>query len=396
MAKAVPVAAVRLPAKADMVDRTVRSRTRLALVAFAAAAFAVLANAPVASAHDTTGEGIAIEVNDRRVVVTAAVAFAELGYEDTSGDGLIDATELAEQEAEVAPTLVTTVRDRVGLTVDGEDSELIGAGVPSIGEVGDDGTDDEAASSQVIVVIASGPHDGDVAEVDLAWGFSTSVNDVVLTHPDGVVTGDLTEDGTVEFSLDGWSSAASFFGLGIEHIRFGPDHLLFLLVLTLAVAGTSVTPGTTWRTVKLVTAFTIGHAVSLGLAYFDLVYIPAGIVEPAIALSIVAAAVLAIRGNAREARPWIAAIIGLIHGLGFASSLSSLGVATAQRATALAAFNLGIDVAQTAVVLALIGGLWLVSKALADRMFLVRIPAAAFAGVVGVAWTFSRIAGLSL
>ena len=394
--------AVRLPAKADMADRTVGSRTRLALVAFAAAAFAVLANAPAASAHDTTGEGIAIEVNDRRVVVTATVAFAELGYADTTGDGLIDATELAEQEAEVAPTLVATVRNQVGLTVDGEDSELIGAGVPSIGEAVDVEADAdeadavEAASSQVIVVIASGPHDGDVGEVDLAWRFTTSVNDVVLTHPGGVVAGDLSDDGTVEFSLDGWSSAASFFGLGIEHIRFGPDHLLFLLVLTLAVAGSSVTSGTTWRTVKLVTAFTIGHAVSLGLAYFDLVSIPAGIVEPAIALSIVAAAVLAIRGNSSEARPWIAAIIGLIHGLGFASSLSSMGVATTQRATALAAFNLGIDVAQTAVVLAVIGGLWLAGKALADRMFLVRIPAAAFAGVVGLAWTVSRLASLQL
>ena len=395
--KAALVAAVRrqavlLPAKADMADRTVRRRTRRLVVAFAAVAFAIFANAPVASAHDTTGEGIAIEVNDRRVVVTATVAFAELGYTDTTGDGLIDATELAEQEAGIAPTLVANVRDRVDLIVDGEDSELIGAGVPSIGEAADDAD----ASRHVVVVIASGPHDGDVTAVDLVWGFSTSVNDVVLTHPDGVVAGDLSDSGTVEFSLGAWSSATSFFGLGIEHIRFGPDHLLFLLALTLAVAGTSVTSGTTWRTVKLVTAFTVGHAVSLGLAYFDVVSIPAGIVEPAIALSIVAAAVLAIRGDAREARPWIAALVGLIHGLGFASSLSSMGVATTQRATALAAFNLGIDVAQTAVVLVVIGGLWLAGKALADRMFLVRIPAAAFAGVVGLAWTVSRLASLQL
>ncbi len=384
-----PVAAVLLPATADMADQTARSRTRLALVAFAAVVFAVLANAPVASAHETTGEGIAIEVNDRRVVVTATVAFAELGYADTTGDGLIDATELADQEADVAPTLVATSRERVGLTVDGT-SSIIGAGVPSIGEA------DDGASAHVLLVLASGPHDGDVDEVDLTWGFSSSVNDVVLTHPEGVVAGELSGDGNVDFSLDGWSSAASFFGLGIEHIRFGPDHLLFLLVLTLAVAGTSVTPGTTWRTVKLVTAFTVGHAVSLGLASFDLVSIPAGIVEPAIALSIVAAAVLAIRGNVSEARPWIAAVIGLVHGLGFASSLSSLGVATAQRATALAAFNLGIDVAQTAVVLIVIGALWVANQALADRMSLVRIPTAAFAGAIGLAWTVSRLASLQL
>ena len=109
---------------------------------------------------------------------------------------------------------------------------------------------------------------------------------------------------TVDFSLGTWSSATSFFDLGIEHIRFGPDHLLFLLVLTLAVAGTTVTRATTWRTVKLVTAFTVGHAVSLCLAYFDLISVPAGLVEPAISLSIVAAAVLAIRGRA-ERRPTV-------------------------------------------------------------------------------------------
>ncbi len=147
---------------------------------------------------------------------------------------------------------------------------------------------------------------------------------------------------------------------------------------------------------KLVTAFTIGHAASLVLAYFDLISIPAGIVEPAISMSIVAAAVLAIRGNASDARTWIAAAIGLVHGLGFASSLSSLGVATAQRATALAAFNLGIDVAQTAVVLAVIGVLWLASKALADRMWLVRVPVAAFAAAIGIAWTISRLASIQL
>ncbi len=193
-------------------------------------AFAVLGS-PVASAHDT-GDGIAIEVNDRRTVVTATVPFAELGYEDTSGDSLIDATELADQETQVAPTLVATVRDRVDLSLDGEDAVIIGAGVPSIAEDTDD-----AASAQVLLMLASGPHDGDVAEVDLTWRFSSSVNDVVLTHPDGVVAGALSEAGNTEFFLDGWSSAFSFFGLQIEHIRFGPDHLLFLLVLTLAAAG---------------------------------------------------------------------------------------------------------------------------------------------------------------
>ena len=117
-------------------------------------------------------------------------------------------------------------------------------------------------------------------------------------------------------------------------------------------------------------------------------------VEPAISLSIVAAAVLAIRGRANEARPWIAAVVGLIHGLGFASSLGSLGIATSQRFLALAAFNFGIDVAQTAFVLLIIGGLWLCGHVMAQRVVWVRTAGAAGAAVFGIAWTATRLAEL--
>lgn len=186
--------------------------------------------------------------------------------------------------------------------------------------------------------------------------------------------GRLGADGGASFSLDTRAGARSFFLLGIDHVRFGPDHLLFLLVLTLAVAGTAVTRATTWRTVKLVTAFTAGHAISLSLAYFHVISVPADVVEPAISLSIVAAAVIVLAGRSDAARPGLAALVGLVHGLGFASSLATLGVASAQRTVALAAFNVGIDVAQTAVVLTAVAVLWIASKALVDRMAWVRIP----------------------
>ena len=294
---------------------------------------ATLAGSAPAAAHDSTDGSTVVTVDDRRVIVGASVAFGQLGYVDTSGDGLIDADELAAQEADIAPELVSDVREQVRLSVDGEPVEIIGAGVQSPSAVG---ADDDGASPYVMLALASGPHDGDVTDVELDWGLDGPSTTVVLSHADGAVTGQLGDDGSISFSLDGWSSATSFFGLGIDHIRFGPDHLLFLLVLTLAVVGTTVSTATTRRTIELVTAFTLGHAVSLGLAYFELISIPAWVVEPAISLSIVAAAVLALRGRASEARPWIAGLIGLVHGLGFASSLGSLGVVTSQRIAALA------------------------------------------------------------
>ncbi len=377
------------PPVAEMAAGPVTVTGRRALLVMLALLAASMMSALPAAAHDSTTESVVVELDGERVTVNAAVPFAELGYQDTSGDGLVDLTELRSQEGEVAPTLVETVRERVSLAVDGEELEIAGAGVPGLSEVGSE----DAGSANVALAFLTSPHDGDVAEVALDWAFDAPTPEVVLSHPDGVVVGELGEDDTVTFTLGTWASMGSFFALGIDHIRFGPDHLLFLLVLTLAVAGTTIDRATAWSTVKLVTAFTVGHAISLCLAYFDVISIPASVVEPAIALSIVAAAVLVIGGRADGARPWIAGLIGMVHGLGFASSLSSLGLATSQRAPALAAFNIGIDVAQTAVVLLILGGLWLVSKVLVERMAWVRIPLAAVAALIGLAWTVERVSG---
>ena len=364
------------------------------LMAMIAAAVMILASAGPAAAHDSTDGSIVAIVDDRRVIVTAPVAFAELGFTDTSGDGLLGADELTAQQAAVAASLVDTARDHAAVTVDGEAVEIIGAGVPALSETG--AVDGAEASPYVMLVLATGPHDGDVGDLELAWSFDSPLATVVLTYPDGAVTGRLGDAGTITFSIGAWSSAVSFFGLGIEHIQFGPDHLLFLVVLTLAATGTAVTRSTAWRTVKLVTAFTLGHAISLALAYFEVISIPAAIVEPAISLSIVVTAVFAIRGGTADARLWLAGLIGLIHGLGFASNLDTLGVAASQRIAALAAFNFGIDVAQTVVVLIVIAGLWAISRVRVEGITWVRTAGATGAAVIGLAWTASRLAALPI
>ena len=164
------------------------------------------------------------------------------------------------------------------------------------------------------------------------------------------------------------------------------------MVLTFAVVGSTVSRATTRRGVTLVTAFTIGHATSLCLAYTEIVSIPSQWVEPAISLSIVAAAVLALRGRGETIRPWIAAAIGLVHGLGFASSLGGLGLATTHEVTALAAFNIGIDIAQTAVVLAVVLGIGISGRLLGERQHWVRTAVCGGAGLVGLGWTASLLA----
>lgn len=142
-----------------------------------------------------------------------------------------------------------------------------------------------------------------------------------------------------------WSVAGTYLTLGVEHILTGIDHLLFVLALLLLTKGT-------WRLVKTVTAFTVAHSITLGLATLGIVHVPSRPVEAVIALSIVFVAaeiVQARRGRAGLAAqmPWIVAFIfGLLHGFGFAGALSEVGLPEGHIPVALLFFNLGVEAGQ--------------------------------------------------
>ncbi len=364
-------------------SRTVARRFAVVLLTTLSAGGLVVGGGP-ASAHDGSSDAVELSVTERRVLAAAPVAFDELGYRDTSGDGLLDAAEMDAQEASVAPGLVAAVRDHVRVTIDGQEVDIIGAGpAPAVAQ--------HTASEYVQVLLATGPHDGQVSEIGLAWSFTSPSDQVLLSGADGAVATRLGEAGTAAISLGLASTVGSFLVTGVDHVRSGLDHLLFLVVLTFAVIGATVSRATTWRVVKLVTAFTLGHATSLCLAYFDVVSVPAALVEPAISLSIVAAAVLAVRRRGDAIRPWIATLVGVVHGLGFASSLGDLGLGTDHQVLALAAFNLGIDVAQTVVVLLVTLAIWLSTRLLPERHRWIRLAVCGGAGLVGLGWAASLV-----
>ena len=351
-------------------------------------------------AHDGASEALIFTIDQGRVVGTGLVEFSELGLKDTSGDGLIDAAELSKQEATVASTLVDTIRENVTVSFNGEALSIIGAGLslPSPGATTDTTVDADTeadvaveASKYVGVAFASSAVEGDTNEIAISWSFSSPSNAILLSDADSAVLGHLNDDGEVSFALGTWATASSFLVQGFEHIKLGLDHILFLVALGLGVLGVRSGRAAIWPAVKLVTAFTVGHAVSFSLAYFNLVSVPPGIVEPLIALSIVAAAGLALRRRGGAFRWWIAGIVGLVHGLGFASSLSGLGLVTSEHAAALIAFNLGIDLAQTAVVLLVLGVAALLTRLLPKRFETVRIIVAIVIGVMGLFWTITRI-----
>lgn len=163
---------------------------------------------------------------------------------------------------------------------------------------------------------------------------------------------------------------AAFVPAGMEHILVGPDHLLFLVGLMLL-------GGTLGRLATIVTAFTIGHSITLSLAALDVISPPASIVEPVIALSIVVVgadnllvqrdrtnlAATVSQGRApRDIRPWIAGVFGLVHGMGFASVLKAFGLPLTALGWSLFSFNLGVEIGQLAIVFAVALGLRAIAK----------------------------------
>jgi hydrogenase/urease accessory protein HupE len=144
--------------------------------------------------------------------------------------------------------------------------------------------------------------------------------------------------------------------LGIEHILLGVDHLLFVFGLLLLSKGFK-------PLLKTITSFTVGHSISLALATLGVVHVPAPPLNAAIALSIVFLAAELVRARRGEMsvtirRPWLVSFgFGLIHGLGFASALVSLGLPESSIPPALLFFNVGVEIGQVlfiVIVLALL------------------------------------------
>ena len=139
----------------------------------------------------------------------------------------------------------------------------------------------------------------------------------------------------------------TFVPAGIHHIAIGPDHILFVLGLLLLGGGLV-------RLLKIVTAFTVAHSLTLALASLGLVHMPSRIVEPLIALSIVFVAfeTLRSRTGGADRRAMLAFGFGLVHGFGFASVLAEFGLPRETLGWSLAGFNVGVELGQAAIVLA--------------------------------------------
>ncbi|MGI9589954.1 MAG: HupE/UreJ family protein [Myxococcota bacterium] len=185
----------------------------------------------------------------------------------------------------------------------------------------------------------------------------------------------------------------AYLGLGFRHILEGLDHLLFVLALVLLVSPIR-------RLVWTVTAFTIGHSITLSLATLGFMGLPQGPVEVAIAFSILVLAVEIADPRPQRSRllarfPWlVAGLFGLLHGLGFAGALREVGLPQEEIPVALFAFNVGIELGQLAFVLVVLLVLALTrSWRRAAPVWLAKVPAYGI-GSLAAYWCIQRTAGL--
>lgn len=198
--------------------------------------------------------------------------------------------------------------------------------------------------------------------------------------------------------LAGMAAAAR---LGMHHIAEGHDHLLFLIALLLPAPvlaagrrwnGPKPVRATLWSLAAVVTAFTVGHSVTLiGAAVFDW-RLPAQPVEVLIALSIMISALHALRPVFPGREALVAGGFGLVHGLAFATLVSGYGLDPTERALTILGFNLGIELVQLLVVAAVAPSLLLIARTPAYPAL--RTAGALFAGVAAIAWVVERVSGL--
>lgn len=178
------------------------------------------------------------------------------------------------------------------------------------------------------------------------------------------------------------ASTSRFVGLGLEHIFGGIDHVLFVVALLLGAR--SVT-----SVVKVASAFTVAHSVTLALAVLGWVEVPSQIVEPLIALSIAYVAAENLLGGASPHRVAVVFGFGLLHGLGFASGLQLTGGMSWALVTSLVGFNVGVELGQGLLIAVLFPALLALRRL--QWAPLAHTGATAAVALVGLAWFFQRI-----
>jgi len=384
------------------------------------ACFAALATlifvimAPAARAHEIDPAISDIEVAADRVSVDIQLSLESLlsevdlsAFSDTSQAPQAEAYDRyrALSAAEISEALEgywPRMAENIVIEVDGTSlvPQFVRAEIPEAGDV-------ELARTSTISIAANLP-DG---TAPIRFGWIAAYGDLVVRQVGGgedaytafLSDGDLTEPlARNEIRTEGaWPVFLRYIPVGFEHIvPLGIDHILF--VLGLFFFSLHLRP-----ILFQVTSFTAAHTLTLALASLSIVSVPASVVEPLIAASIVYVGIENLRGNANvKARTALVFAFGLLHGLGFASVLGDFGISASSFVGALLGFNLGVELAQLSLILLafvlIVTAAWLARFApLPDEERPVRqvqvmyravsVVGSVMISVIGAYWTIERV-----
>ncbi len=200
------------------------------------------------------------------------------------------------------------------------------------------------------------------------------------------------------------TGAWAFLVEGIRHILTGYDHVLFLLCLLLPSLMRRTDQGwapvqklsqAVWPVLGIVTAFTVAHSITLGLAAMKVISLSPSLIEPAIAVTIILAALDNVWPVFPVRRVVVAFFFGLIHGFGFAGVLAELNLPTGAFVRALLTFNVGLELGQLVIVVVVTAGLYSLRGWSGYRLWVIR-GGSLLAMLIGALWLIERTANVSL
>ena len=357
-----------------------------------------------AQSHLTPNSEIGLEMGRSRIDVTIVIPLGELQYAEPGfarlGTGVPGPTERGLISRYLRAHIIARTSDNRAWTVQMKNASIGGNPadldarlelVPPAGasarflSLGYDAVIDKVPNHIALVTLKSDFDAGQLSDRPLLLGaLRQGSSAIVIDRGAG----------------NGWRGFAAAIGLGIHHIVEGHDHLLFLIALLLpapllAAAGRWGGYAGWRRTLRslafIVTAFTIGHSLTLiGGAVFGW-ELPAQPVEILIALSILISAIHAWRPLFPGREALVAGGFGLVHGLAFATIVSRIGLDPWQKGISILGFNLGIELIQLLVVAAVMPALILIARS--DHYRAIRSAAAALAAIAAILWIIERASG---
>ena len=310
-----------------------------------------------AAAHKSSDSYLTLRLNGQEIIGQWDVALRDLDYAlglDGNNDGIITWGELRGRQGQVASYLLS----RLKLNSDGKPCTT-----RAVEHLVDDHSDGAYEVLRFAADCAEPPQNLEVG-YDFFFDLDPQHRGLLRFQANEqtytAVLGPSQKTWRFEGGSVSWiRTFLDYFNEGVWHIWTGYDHILFLCSLLLPAvlfrrAGQWVGVGGFGEAVrnvlKIVTAFTLAHSITLSLAVLGFISIPSRLVESAIALSVVAAALNNIRPVVQD-RLWMVAFgFGLVHGLGFANVLAELGLPAGALAVALVSFNLGVEAGQLAIV----------------------------------------------